>query len=188
MKGEVPFTMKDIDRLSRQVPVLCKVAPSVPDVHLEDVHRAGGIMAHPRRTRSRRPDQSRPADGSQRVAGGRAGRWDIKRTKSESVRNFYMAAPGGVPTQVAFSQDSASRSSTPTAPRAASATPSMPISKDGGLAVLFGNIARGRLHREDRRRRREHFEILRARRASSKARTQRSTPFWATRSRPATSW
>ena len=97
-EGEVDFTMRDIDRLSRRVPVLCKVAPSVPDVHLEDVHRAGGIMAilgeldraglidTERRTRAQRD--------ARRCAGalGRRG------TDSDGVQHFYRAAPGGVPT------------------------------------------------------------------------------------------
>ena len=63
-EGEVDFTMADIDRLSRRVPVLCKVAPAVANVHMEDVHRAGGIMAHPRRARPRRADRHHGAAAS----------------------------------------------------------------------------------------------------------------------------
>src|SRR5712664_543662 len=104
-EGEVPFTMKDIDRLSRQVPVLCKVAPSVADVHMEDVHRAGGVVAilgELARAGLLHTDLPSVHATSLEAA---LDRWDITRTQSESVRNFYKAAPGGVPTQVAFSQD-----------------------------------------------------------------------------------
>jgi len=124
-EGQVPFTMNDIDRLSRRVPVLCKVAPSVPDVHLEDVHRAGGVM----------PTVHSPTlkDAMER--------WDIIRTKSESVRTFYRAAPGGVPTQVAFSQDRRYEELDDDRATGCIRNAQNAYSKDGGLAVLFGNIA-----------------------------------------------
>ncbi|MEH6951888.1 dihydroxy-acid dehydratase [Nitrobacter sp. NHB1] len=141
-EGEVPFTMKDIDRLSRHVPVLCKVAPSVADVHLEDVHRAGGIMAIlGELDRAGLIDASLPTVHSASMKDALE-RWDIKRTKSDSVRSFYMAAPGGVRTEVAFSQDrrfeelDADRSS------GCIRDAEHAFSKDGGLAVLYGNIAR----------------------------------------------
>src|SRR5246127_1769599 len=98
-EGEIDFTMADIDRLSRRVPVLCKVAPSVADVHLEDVHRAGGVMAILGELgRAGLIDTSVPTIHSETLAAALE-RWDITRTKSDSVRNFYLAAPGGVPTQ-----------------------------------------------------------------------------------------
>ena len=104
-EGEVPFTMKDIDRLSRRVPVLCKVAPSVPDVHLEDVHRAGGVMAIlGELDRAKLITNTLPTVHSATLKDALE-RWDVVRTRSDSVRNFYSAAPGGVPTQVAFSQN-----------------------------------------------------------------------------------
>jgi len=104
-EGEVPFTMADIDRLSRRVPVLCKVAPSVADVHLEDVHRAGGVMAIlGELDRANLLNRGLPMVHAKSLEDALA-RWDIKRTKSESVRKFFMAAPGNVPTQVAFSQE-----------------------------------------------------------------------------------
>jgi dihydroxy-acid dehydratase len=104
-EGKVPFTMTDIDRLSRHVPVLCKVAPSVADVHLEDVHRAGGIMAIlGELDRAKLIATELPTVHSATLADA-LDRWDIARTQSEKVRHFYMAAPGGVPTQVAFSQN-----------------------------------------------------------------------------------
>ena len=104
-EGQVPFTMNDIDRLSRQVPVLCKVAPSVPDVHMEDVHRAGGIMAILGELDRAKLITTRSADRSQRDACRCARSLGYRPHASEKVRQFYMAAPGGVPTQRAFSQD-----------------------------------------------------------------------------------
>src|ERR1700686_461355 len=104
-EGEIPFTMQDIDRLSRRVPVLCKVAPSVPDVHLEDVHRAGGVMAIlGELDRGNLINRELPTVHSKSLEDA-LNRWDIRRTKSESVRTFFKAAPGNGPTQVAFSQD-----------------------------------------------------------------------------------
>src|ERR1700686_81586 len=98
-EGEIPFTMQDIDRLSRRVPVLCKVAPSVPDVHLEDVHRAGGVMAIlGELDRGKLINRELPTVHSKSLEDA-LNRWDIRRTKSESVRHFFKAAPGNVPTQ-----------------------------------------------------------------------------------------
>ncbi|MEN3288876.1 MAG: dihydroxy-acid dehydratase, partial [Bradyrhizobium sp.] len=105
-EGEIPFTMQDIDRLSRKVPVLCKVAPAVANVHMEDVHRAGGVMAIlGELARAGLMHTELPSVHAASLAAALE-RWDIKSTSSESVKNFYMAAPGGVPTQVAFSQAS----------------------------------------------------------------------------------
>ena len=141
-EGEVPFTMKDIDRLSRRVPVLCKVAPSVADVHLEDVHRAGGIMAIlGELDRAGLIDSSLPTVHSASLKDALE-RWDIVRSKSESVRTFYRAAPGGVPTQVAFSQDRRYDELDADRARGCIRNAEHAFSKDGGLAVLYGNIAR----------------------------------------------
>jgi dihydroxy-acid dehydratase len=138
----VDFTMRDIDRLSRRVPVLCKVAPSVPDVHMEDIHRAGGIMAilgELDRAGLLHTDLPTVHAPSMRTA---LDRWDIARTNSATVQEFYRAAPGGVPTQVAFSQGV--RYNTLDADRAGGVIrdAAHAFSKDGGLAVLTGNIAR----------------------------------------------
>ena len=101
----VDFTMADIDRLSRRVPVLCKVAPSKSDVHMEDVHRAGGIMAIlGELDRAGLIDASVGTVHAETLASALA-RWDVMRNESAHVRDFYRAAPGGVPTQVAFSQE-----------------------------------------------------------------------------------
>src|ERR1700710_2833053 len=103
-EGEVPFTMADIDRLSRRVPVLCKVAPSVADVHLEDVHRAGGIMGIlGELDRAGLIDTSVGSVHAESL-GQALERWDVAQTSNEKVMGFYRAAPGGVPSQTAFSQ------------------------------------------------------------------------------------
>lgn len=140
-EGQVPFTMQDIDRLSRRVPVLCKVAPSVADVHMEDVHRAGGIMAIlGELNRAGLLNRGLPMVHSKTLEDALS-RWDIKQTRSESVRKFYMAAPGNVPTQVAFSQER--RYEELDADRSAGCIRDAEhaYSRDGGLAVLSGNIA-----------------------------------------------
>jgi dihydroxy-acid dehydratase len=140
-EGEIPFTMKDIDRLSRKVPVLCKVAPSVADVHMEDVHRAGGVVAIlGELDRAGLIHAELPSVHSASLSAALE-RWDIKRTQSESVRNFYRAAPGGVPTQTAFSQDR--RFEELDADRATGCIRDAEhaFSRDGGLAVLYGNLA-----------------------------------------------
>ncbi len=140
-EGGVDFGIADIDRLSRRVPVLCKVAPAVADVHMEDVHRAGGIMAIlGQLERGGLFDASLPTVHSA-TFGDALDRWDVSRTNSDEVRQFYRAAPGGVPTQVAFSQSE--RWDELDTDRAGGVIRSVEnaFSKDGGLAVLFGNLA-----------------------------------------------
>jgi dihydroxy-acid dehydratase len=140
-EGEVPFTMKDIDRLSRKVPVLCKVAPSVADVHLEDVHRAGGVMAIMGELEKAGLLHSDLPSVHSKSLSAALERWDITRTKSESVRKFYMAAPGGVATQVAFSQDRRFEELDLDRTTGCIRSADHAYSKDGGLAVLTGNLA-----------------------------------------------
>jgi len=141
-EGKIPFTMSDIDRLSRQVPVLCKVAPSVADVHLEDVHRAGGIMAIlGELDRAKLITTELPTVHSATLADA-LDRWDIARTQSEKVRHFYMAAPGGVPTQVAFSQNERFDELDLDRATGCIRDAAHAYSKDGGLAVLSGNLAK----------------------------------------------
>ena len=140
-EGEIDFAMDDIDRLSRQVPVLCKVAPAKSDVHMEDVHRAGGIMAIlGELDRAGLIHRDLPTVHSVTL-GAALERWDVARTNSDSVREFYRAAPGGVPTQTAFSQerrwDEVDLDRTAGVIRDAA----HPFSRDGGLAVLKGNLA-----------------------------------------------
>ena len=137
----VDFTMADIDRLSRRVPVLCKVAPSVPDVHMEDVHRAGGIMAIlGELDRAGLIDTSVRTIHSPTLADALE-RWDVRRTDDESVKEFYRAAPGGVPTQQAFSQDRRYESLDLDREKGVIRDVEHAYSKDGGLAVLYGNLA-----------------------------------------------
>jgi len=140
-EGEVPFTMKDIDRLSRKVPVLCKVAPSVADVHMEDVHRAGGVLAIlGELERAGLLHTELPSVHSTSLAAALQ-RWDIRRTESESVREFYKAAHGNVPTQVAFSQNRRFEDLDDDRSNGCIRDVEHAYSKDGGLGVLHGNIA-----------------------------------------------
>jgi dihydroxy-acid dehydratase len=140
-EGEVDFTMADIDRLSRRVPVLCKVAPSVADVHVEDVHRAGGIMAIlGELDRAGLLDTSVPTVHAETL-GAALDRWDVQRSPSASVKTFYSAAPGGVPTQVAFSQERRFRELDQDRAGGVIRDAEHAFSKDGGLAVLYGNLA-----------------------------------------------
>jgi len=137
----VNFTMDDIDRLSRRIPVLCKVAPAKSDVHMEDVHRAGGIMGIlGELERAGHFDGSVKTVHSETFAAALE-RWDIKRTTSNSVLEFYSAAPGGVPTQVAFSQSRLYDSLDDDREAGVIRSAEHAFSKDGGLAVLYGNIA-----------------------------------------------
>jgi len=104
-EGGVPFTMKDIDRLSRRVPVLCKVAPSVANVHMEDVHRAGGVMAILGELNRGGLLNTNVRTVHSPTLTDALSRWDIAQKPQTAVADFYRAAPGGVPTQVAFSQE-----------------------------------------------------------------------------------
>lgn len=137
----VNFTMADIDRLSRRVPVLCKVAPSVPDVHMEDVHRAGGVMGIlGELDRAGLIDTSVGTVHSKTLAEALE-RWDVMRTKDEEVLNFYRAAPGGVPSREAFSQDNRYESLDLDREKGVIRSKEHAYSQDGGLAVLYGNLA-----------------------------------------------
>lgn len=137
----VNFTMADIDRISRKVPVLCKVSPSVPDVHMEDVHRAGGIMAILGEL-DRGGLINRDAGSIHAGTVGHAmDRWDVLRTDVQAVHDFYRAAPGGVPTQVAFSQERRYDEVDTDRTNGVIRSVEHAFSKDGGLAVLYGNIA-----------------------------------------------
>ncbi|MBY4641559.1 dihydroxy-acid dehydratase [Gluconacetobacter entanii] len=141
-EGKVPFTMADIDRLSRRVPNLCKVAPSRSDIHMEDVHRAGGIpaiMGELMRMGLIHDDVPTVYAPSLRAA---LAKWDISSPDVDgAAQTLFRAAPGGVRTTQAFSQ--ASRYTELDADRAAGAIRDSEhaYSRDGGLAVLFGNIA-----------------------------------------------
>jgi dihydroxy-acid dehydratase len=140
-EAEVDFTMDDIDRLSRKVPVLCKVAPAVKDVHMEDVHRAGGIMSIlGELDRAGLLDTSVPTVHEKTLKDA-LDKWDIIRTENEEVYNFFKSAPGGVPTQTAFSQDRYYTRLDGDRENGVIRNAEHAFSKDGGLAVLYGNIA-----------------------------------------------
>jgi dihydroxy-acid dehydratase len=137
----VDFTMADIDRISRKVPCLCKVAPMTDKYHIEDVHRAGGIMSIlGELARAGLLDTSRPTIHAPTMADA-IERNDIKRSDDPAVHQLFRAAPGGVPTQVAFSQSE--RFASLDLDRATGCIRDLEhaYSKDGGLAVLYGNLA-----------------------------------------------
>ncbi len=137
----INFTMADIDRMSRAVPQLCKVAPNTNKYHIEDVHRAGGIMAIlGELDRAGKLHTDVPTVHAKTMKEA-LDQWDIARNPSDTVKHFYMAGPGGVPTQVAFSQNV--RWPSLDVDRAEGCIRSIDhaFSKEGGLAVLHGNIA-----------------------------------------------
>ncbi len=137
----VPFTLDDIDRLSRRVPQLCKVAPNSPDYHVEDVHRAGGIMAILGELARGGLLHTGAATVHARTLGEAIARWDVTQNGDEAVSTFFRAGPAGIPTQTAFSQST--RWPTLDTDRAAGCIRSVAqaYSEEGGLAVLRGNIA-----------------------------------------------
>ncbi|EYT19744.1 dihydroxy-acid dehydratase [Acinetobacter sp. 1000160] len=140
-EAEVDFTMDDIDRLSRQVPVLSKVAPAKQDVHMEDVHRAGGIMAIlGELDRANLLNTSCPTVHEPTLKHA-LDKWDIIRTEDAEVYEFYRSSPGGIPTQVAFSQNRYYSTLDGDREKGVIRNAEHAFSKDGGLAVLYGNIA-----------------------------------------------
>ena len=140
-EGEVGFTMEDIDRLSRKIPVLCKVAPAKSDVHMEDVHRAGGVMGIlGELDRAGLLHRDLPTVHSPTI-GDALDRWDVAVSTSEAVKTFYRAAPGGVPTQVAFSQDRRWDELDLDRETGVIRKATHAFSQDGGLAVLSGDLA-----------------------------------------------
>ncbi|WP_208432414.1 dihydroxy-acid dehydratase [Bartonella taylorii] len=141
-EGEVDFTMTDIDRLSRRIPVLCKVAPSVANVHMEDVHRAGGIMGLLGEL-----DAAGLIDTSAYTVHAKTmkealSRWDVKQTHEPIIHEFYRAAPGGIPTQTAFSQSCRYETLDLDREKGVIRDNEHAYSQDGGLAVLYGNLAK----------------------------------------------
>ncbi|RDH42431.1 dihydroxy-acid dehydratase [Zooshikella ganghwensis] len=140
-EAEVDFTMTDIDLLSRKVPHLCKVAPSTPDYHIEDVHRAGGIMAILGELEKGGLLHANVATVHSPTLGDAINQWDIKRTQSPEVHTFYLAGPAGIPTQQAFSQSCRWDSLDSDRQHGCIRSVEHAFSQEGGLAVLFGNIA-----------------------------------------------
>lgn len=140
-EAEIDFTMADIDRLSRSVPQLCKVAPNTQKYHIEDVHRAGGIFAIlGELARAGKLHIDVPTVHAKTLGEGLA-QWDITTTQDEAVRHFYLAGPAGIPTQVAFSQNTRWPSLDLDRAEGCIRSYEHAFSKEGGLAVLTGNIA-----------------------------------------------
>jgi len=140
-EGEIDFTMSDIDRLSRQVPNLCKVAPATPDYHVEDVHRAGGVMAIlGELDRANLLNRDVHTVHAQTMAEAIT-LWDVRLTEDNKRKDFFRAAPGGVPTQVAFSQSMLYKSLDIDREKGCIRDQQHAYSQDGGLAVLYGNLA-----------------------------------------------
>ena len=137
----IDFTVADIDRLSRKVPQLCKVAPSTQEYHMEDVHRAGGVFGilgeldRAGLLHTDIPTVHSATMGDALVA------WDVMRSNDEQVNTFYRAAPGGVPTQQAFSQAERFDQLDDNRQSGCIRDSTHAFSQEGGLAVLFGNIA-----------------------------------------------
>jgi dihydroxy-acid dehydratase len=140
-EAEVEFSMADIDRLSRQVPQLCKVAPNTPLYHMEDVHRAGGVMGilgELERAGLLHGECSTVHSPSMIAA---LQNWDIGRSEDPAVRIFFAAGPAGIPTQQAFSQETRWPELDTDRARGCIRSAEHAYSIEGGLAVLFGNIA-----------------------------------------------
>ena len=137
----VNFTMKDIDRLSRKVPNLAKVAPSTQLYHMEDVHRAGGVMAILGELDRAGLIHRDCHTVHSRTMGGALQVWDVMQAHDVSVFDFYKAAPGGVPTQVAFSQNRRFPELDLDRANGCLRDKAHAYSQDGGLAVLYGNLA-----------------------------------------------
>ncbi|MCI0506466.1 MAG: dihydroxy-acid dehydratase [Gammaproteobacteria bacterium] len=140
-EGEVDFTMDDIDRLSRKVPNLCKVAPSTQKYHMEDVHRAGGVMSILGQLNNAGLLNTDVATVHSKTLGEALAKWDVCETPDQTVHTFFRAGPGNVPTQQAFSQEK--RWDTLDLDRRNGCIRDVEhaYSRDGGLAVLYGNIA-----------------------------------------------
>ena len=141
IEGEVPFSMEDIDRLSRKVPHLCKVAPSTQKYHMEDVHRAGGVLG----ILNELNKADLLHDDCNHVLGGTVGKvisqWDITQGNNEQADTFYRAGPAGIRTTKAFSQDCRWPDADADRENGCIRSIDHAYSQEGGLAVLFGNLA-----------------------------------------------
>lgn len=140
-EGEVDFDISDIDRLSRKVPHLSKLSPAWSKYHMEDFHRAGGILGiMGELDRAGLINRNNPTV-HEKTVGDAIDKWDVRRTQSDEVRQFYLAAPGNVPTQQAFSQAKRWNDLDLDREEGCIRDVEHAYSKDGGLGVLFGNIA-----------------------------------------------
>lgn len=140
-EAELDFTMKQMDELSRKVPQLCKVAPNTPKYHMEDVHRAGGVMGIlGELARGGLLHTDIPTVHSPTLEAALS-HWDIMQTTDDSVKEFYKAGPAGIPSQVAFSQNTRWNSLDADRKNGCIRSVEHAYSKEGGLAILYGNIA-----------------------------------------------
>ena len=140
-EGEINFTVSDIDRMSRVVPNLCKVAPATNKYHIQDVHRAGGVFGIlGELERAGLINRECPTVHSPSI-GDAIDRCDVKRSDDTELHHFFKAAPGGVPTQVAFSQNKRYEALDLDREDGCIRSKEHAYTQDGGLAVLFGNIA-----------------------------------------------
>ncbi|WP_427500719.1 dihydroxy-acid dehydratase [Methylomonas sp. MED-D] len=137
----IAFTMADIDRMSRTVPQLCKVAPNTNKYHIEDVHRAGGIMAILAELNRAGKLHTDVPTVHAKTLGDALTEWDVVANPSDAVKTFYMAGPAGIPSQVAFSQDTRWPSLDTDRAEGCIRSFEHAFSQEGGLAVLYGNIA-----------------------------------------------
>ncbi|MDC0183170.1 dihydroxy-acid dehydratase [Nitrosomonadales bacterium] len=140
-EAKVDFTMKDIDKISRKVPCLSKIAPATQKYHMEDVHRAGGVYGILGELKRGKLLDENVSTVHSKTLGEAIDHWDIISTKDNTVKEFYLAAPGGIPTTQAFSQSKSWPSLDDDRSEGCIRDIAHAYSKDGGLAVLYGNIA-----------------------------------------------
>lgn len=141
LEGEIGFTIEDIDRLSRKVPNLCKVAPATDKFHIQDVHRAGGVFGILGELGRAGLLNEECTTVHTPTMGEAIGRFDVSISEDQELQQFFRAAPGGVPTQTAFSQAKRYNELDLDREGGCIRTREHAYSQDGGLAVLFGNIA-----------------------------------------------
>ena len=140
-EAEVNFTMKDIDRISRGVPCVCKVAPATAKYHMEDVHRAGGVMGIlGELDRAGVIHRDTPVVHAPSM-GDALDQWDVMKSGNEEAKKLFLAAPGGIPTTIAFSQSMLWPALDTDRAEGCIRDKAHAYSQDGGLAVLYGNIA-----------------------------------------------
>ena len=140
-EGGIDFGLSNIDQLSRKVPQLCKVAPNTPEYHMEDVHRAGGIMGILAELNSAGLIHANLPTVHSKTMGEALKKWDIANQPSEAVKTFYKAGPAGIPTQTAFSQSTRWPSVDADRENGCIRNLENAFSLEGGLAILKGNLA-----------------------------------------------
>jgi dihydroxy-acid dehydratase len=141
LEGEVDFSIKDIDEMSRKIPHLCKVAPSTPDYHMEDVHRAGGVMGILGELQRANLIHTDVSNVLGQTLEETLAQFDVKVTLDESVKKIYRAGPAGIRTTEAFSQDCRFNELDTDRQTGCIRAKDHAYSQDGGLAILTGNLA-----------------------------------------------